>query len=128
MVPRLCCDSAINTLKQKLHDLPANSLCCNLLLQRCSCLPSSATCRPCLVGLRGWSKTSTSRATRRTFRPTHNANRIEIDSQFVDVSKIAGADRVRVQSDAARIDDPGEPGRLIDNDLHCSSARKRTTE
>ena len=57
-----------------------------------------------------------------------NGNRIEIDSQFVDVSKIAGADRVRVQSDAARIDDPGEPGRLIDNDLHCSSARKRTTE
>ena len=37
--------------------------------------------------------------------------------------EIAGADRMRVQFDAAEIDDPGEPGRIIDDDLLRGSAR-----
>ena len=38
---------------------------------------------------------------------------IEIDAQLIGMIEIAGANRVRVQFDAAQIDDPGEPGRIV---------------
>ena len=56
--------------------------------------------------------------------PTHAWDRIEIDPQFVGMLKIAGADRMRMQFDATEIDDPGEPGRIIDDDLLRGSARR----
>jgi hypothetical protein len=39
------------------------------------------------------------------------------------VIKIAGADWVRMQFDATQIDDPGEAGRIIDDDFLRGSAR-----
>ena len=42
---------------------------------------------------------------------------IEIDTQLVGVVEIFGADGVRVQLDAAEIDDPREAGRVVDNDF-----------
>lgn len=47
--------------------------------------------------------------------PADSRNRIEIDPQFVRVVKFAGTHRVRMQFDAAQINDPGEPGRIVDN-------------
>jgi len=56
--------------------------------------------------------------------PTHTRDRIEINPQFIGVLKIAGADWMRVQFDATQIDDPGEPGRIIDDDFLRGSARR----
>ena len=53
----------------------------------------------------------TSRATRRASRQSTPGPGIKIDSQFVRVLEIAGAHGVRMQFDAAQIDDPGEPVR-----------------
>ena len=54
--------------------------------------------------------------------PTDAGNRIEIDAQFVGMIEIAGAHRVRVQFDAAKVHDPGKPGCVIDYDFFGGSA------
>ena len=52
--------------------------------------------------------------------------RIAIDAQLVGVIEIVGPHGVRVQLDAAEIDDPGEAGGVIDDYFFgCTSRRKR---
>jgi hypothetical protein len=46
--------------------------------------------------------------------PLNAGIRIEIDAQFVGVIEIARAHRMRMQLDAAEIDDPREPGGVVD--------------
>jgi hypothetical protein len=67
----------------------------------------------------------TSRATLAHVRPTHARAGIEIDPQLVRVIEIAGADGVRVQLDAAQVDDPGEPRRIVDDNLFRGAARRK---
>ena len=59
----------------------------------------------------------TSSATRRTSAHATPGPGIEIDAQLVGVVEVAGAHRVRMQLDAAEVDDPGEPRRVVDHDL-----------
>ena len=47
---------------------------------------------------------------------------IEIDAQLVGMIEIGGAHRMRMQLDAAEIDDPGEAGGVVDDDLFRGSA------
>ncbi len=49
--------------------------------------------------------------------PTHAGAWIKIDAQLVGMLKISGAHGVRVEFDAAQVDDPGKPGCVIDDDL-----------
>ena len=57
-------------------------------------------------------------------RPDDAGTRIEIDAQLVRVLEIAGAHRVRMELDAAQVDDPREPRRIIDDDLFRGAARR----
>ena len=51
---------------------------------------------------------------------------IEIDPQFIRMIEIARPHRMRMQLDAAQIDDPGQPGRIVDDNFFRSAAgRKR---
>ena len=50
-------------------------------------------------------------------RPRHARHRVEVHAQLVGVVEVVGADRVRVEVDAAEVDDPGQPGGLVDDDL-----------
>ena len=56
-------------------------------------------------------------------RPTHARTRVEIDAQFVRMIEIAGADGMRVQFDAAQVDDPRKPGRIVDDHFFRGSSR-----
>ena len=67
----------------------------------------------------------TSSATRRTSAHATPGPGIEIDAQLVGVIEIAGAHRVRVQLDAAEVDDPREAGRVVDDDLLGGAARRK---
>ena len=59
-------------------------------------------------------------------RPLDARDRVEIDPQLVGVVEILGPNRMGVEVDAAEIGDPGEPGRLAQDDLvGGSSGRKR---
>ena len=49
---------------------------------------------------------------------------VQIDPQFVRVIEITGADGVRVQFDAAEVDDPSQSRRIIDNYLFRRTARR----
>ena len=44
-------------------------------------------------------------------------HRVEVDPQLVGMVEVVGADRVRVQVDAAEVGDPGQPGDLVEDDL-----------
>ena len=50
-------------------------------------------------------------------RPLDARHRVEVDPQLVGMVEVLGPDRVRVQVDAAEVVDPGEPGRVVDDDL-----------
>src|SRR5262249_49761167 len=51
---------------------------------------------------------------------------IEIDAKLVRVVEILRAHGVRMQLDAAEVDDPGEPRRIVDHDLfRGTTGRKR---
>ena len=53
---------------------------------------------------------------------------IEIDAQLVGMIEIGGADGVGMKFDAAEVDDPGQSGGIVDDDLFGGSAggkRKR---
>ena len=65
----------------------------------------------------------TSSATRRTSSQATPGPGIEIDAQLVGVVEVAGAHRVRMQLDAAEVDDPGQAGRVVDDDLLGGAAR-----
>ena len=58
-------------------------------------------------------------------RPTHAGSRIEIDPQLVGMIEIAGAHRVRMQLDAAQIDDPRQPRRIIDHNFFRRAAGRK---
>ena len=47
---------------------------------------------------------------------------IEVDAELVGVVEIVAADRVRVEFDAAEVDDPGEAGGVVDDDLFGGAA------
>jgi hypothetical protein len=47
---------------------------------------------------------------------------VEIDAEFVGVIEVGGADGVRVELDAAEVDDPGEAGGVVDDDLFGGAA------
>ena len=49
--------------------------------------------------------------------PPDARHRVEVDPQLVGVVEVLGPDRVGVEVDAAEIGDPGEPGRIVDDDL-----------
>ncbi len=55
-------------------------------------------------------------------RPVDSRAGVEIDAQLVGVLKIAGADGVGVELDAAEVDDPDEAGGVIDDDLFGGAA------
>ena len=50
--------------------------------------------------------------------------RIEIDAELVGVIEISGANGVRVQFDATQVHDPGEPRRIVDDDLFGRASRR----
>ena len=64
---------------------------------------------------------SASRADQRDVRgsvvPRHAGHRVEVDPQLVGMVEVLGPDRVRVEVDAAEVGDPGEPGRVVEDDL-----------
>jgi len=61
--------------------------------------------------------------------PTDAGNRIEIDAQFVGMIEIAGAHRMRVQFDAAKVHNPDKPGCIIDDNFFGRSAgRERQSD
>ena len=57
--------------------------------------------------------------------PADAGTRIEIDAQLVGMIEIAGAHRMRMQLDAAEVDDPGEPRRVVDDDLFRGAAGRK---
>ena len=57
-------------------------------------------------------------------RPRHARDRVEVDPQLVGVVEVVGAHRVRVEVDAAEVDDPGEPRRVVEDDLVGGPARR----
>ena len=65
----------------------------------------------------------TSSATVRTSAQATPGPGIEIDAQLVGMIEIARAHRVRMQLDAAQVDDPREPRRVVDDDLFRGAAR-----
>ena len=70
---------------------------------------------------------SDSRATSATSRicdHAHAGHRVEVDAQLVGMVEVLGADRVRVEVDAAEVVDPGEAGRVVDDDLVGGPARR----
>ena len=50
-------------------------------------------------------------------RPGDARHRIEVDPQLVGMVEVVGPDRVRIEVDAAEVGDPGQPGRLVEDDL-----------
>ena len=50
-------------------------------------------------------------------RPRDAGHRVEVDPQLVGVVEVLGADRVRVEVEAAEVRDPGEAGGLVEHDL-----------
>ena len=57
--------------------------------------------------------------------PANPRDRIEINPQFIRMFKIAGANWMRVQLDAAKVHDPGETSGIIDHDFFCSPAGRK---
>ena len=55
--------------------------------------------------------------------PRHAGARIEVDAQLVGVLEVARSDRVRVQVDAAEVDDPRQRGRVRDDHLVRGATR-----
>ena len=50
--------------------------------------------------------------------------RIQIDTQFIGMLKVAGTDRMRMEFDATQIDYPGEASGVVHNNLFGGSARR----
>ena len=49
--------------------------------------------------------------------PGDAGDRVEVDAKLVGVVEVGGPDGVRVEVDAAEVDDPGERGGILDHDL-----------
>ena len=56
-------------------------------------------------------------------RPRHARHRVEVDPQLVGMVEVVGADRVRVEVEAAEVGDPGEARRGVEHDLVGRPAR-----
>ena len=50
-------------------------------------------------------------------RPLDPGHRVEVDAELVGVLEVVGADRMRVQVDAAEVDDPRELRGVAHDDL-----------
>ena len=50
-------------------------------------------------------------------RPGDTRNRVEVHAELVGMVQVLGTDGVRIEVDAAEVDDPGKPGGLVDDDL-----------
>ena len=58
-------------------------------------------------------------------RPLHARDRVEVDPQLVGMIEVLGADRVRVEVDAAEVVDPGKARCVVDDDLvRCPPRRE----
>ncbi len=57
--------------------------------------------------------------------PVNAGARIEIHAQLVGVIKIGGANRMRMQLDAAQVHDPGQPSRIVDHDFFRGAAGRK---
>src|SRR5207253_10794106 len=55
--------------------------------------------------------------------PGDRGHRVQVDPQLVRMIEVAGPDRMRIEVDASEVDDPGELGRLADDDLLGGPAR-----
>src|SRR4029079_19054929 len=49
--------------------------------------------------------------------PGHAGDRVEIHPELVRMVEVLGSDRGRVEIDAAEVHHPGEPGRLVEDNL-----------
>ena len=49
--------------------------------------------------------------------PRHARHGVEIHPQLVGMIEVPGPDRMRIEVDAAEVDDPGQAGRVVDHDL-----------
>src|SRR6202012_2175782 len=49
--------------------------------------------------------------------PRHTGHRVEIDAEFVGVVEVVGKNRMWVEVDAAKVDCPGQAGRVVDDGL-----------
>ncbi len=56
-------------------------------------------------------------ATSRICGHGHARDGVEVDAQLVGVVEVVGAHGVRVEVDAAEVDDPGQAGRVVEDDL-----------
>ena len=63
-------------------------------------------------------------ATSRTAPRRTPGTGIEVDAQLVGVVEVVGAHGMRVEVDAAEVDDPGELRRVVDDDLVGRAARR----
>ena len=54
--------------------------------------------------------------------PRDAGDRVEVDPELVGMVEVVGADRVRVEVDAAEVDHPSERRRVVDHDLVGGSA------
>lgn len=57
--------------------------------------------------------------------PGNSRARVEVDAHFIRVIEIGRADWMRVEFDAAEIDDPGQTRRVIDDELFSGAARRK---
>ena len=56
--------------------------------------------------------------------PVDPGHRVEVDAQFVGVVEIVGPHRVRVEIDAAEVDRPDQPRRVVQNGFLGRGARR----
>ena len=54
--------------------------------------------------------------------PVDAGTGVEVDAELVGVVEVGGADGMRVELDAAEVDDPGEAGGVVDDDLFGGAA------
>ncbi len=54
--------------------------------------------------------------------PGDSGDGVEVDAELVGVVEVAGADGVGVELDAAEVDDPGEAGGVVDDELFGGAA------
>src|SRR5262249_734082 len=57
--------------------------------------------------------------------PYHSGPGIEVDTQFVRMIEVAAADRMRMQLNASKVDDPCQPSVIIDDHFFGRSSRRK---
>ena len=57
-------------------------------------------------------------------RPLDAGDRVEVDPQLIGMVEVVGTHGVRIEVDAAEVDDPGQGRRVVDDDLVGRPARR----